>query len=44
MDKQAILVVEDSPTDEALLERALKKSGFTNPIVLARDGIEARSS
>jgi len=41
VDKQAILVVEDSPTDEALLERALKKSGFTNRIVIARDGIEA---
>ena len=41
MDKRVILVVEDSPTDEALFVRALHKSGFTNPIVTVRDGLEA---
>ncbi|MBI4472376.1 MAG: response regulator [Acidobacteria bacterium] len=41
MDKRAILIVEDSPTDEALLLRALKKTGITNPVVVARDGLEA---
>jgi two-component system response regulator len=41
MDKRAILVVEDNPTDEALLLRALKKAGITNPIVLLKDGLEA---
>lgn len=35
------MLVEDSPTDEALLMRALNKVGVTNPIVTARDGIEA---
>src|SRR5437867_7735232 len=41
MDKRVILVVEDSPTDEALLLRALQKSGITNPIVSVKDGLEA---
>ena len=41
MNKRIILVVEDSPTDEALLLRALDKSGVTNPIVVAKDGLEA---
>ena len=41
MDKRVILVVEDSPTDEALLLRALNKSGITNPIVTVKDGLEA---
>ncbi|HEY2379999.1 MAG TPA: response regulator [Terriglobia bacterium] len=41
MDKRSILVVEDSPTDEALLLRALEKSGITNPLVTVRDGVEA---
>jgi two-component system response regulator len=41
VDKRAILVVEDSPTDEALFERALRKTGITNPIVIAKDGLEA---
>jgi len=41
VDKRTILVVEDNPTDEALLLRALKKSGVTNPIVTAKDGLEA---
>jgi two-component system response regulator len=41
VDKRSILVVEDSPTDEALLLRALEKSGITNPLVTVRDGVEA---
>jgi two-component system, response regulator len=41
VDKRAILVVEDNPTDEALLLRALGKSGIKNPIVTAKDGVEA---
>ena len=41
MNKRVILVVEDSPTDEALLVRALNKSGITNPVVTVRDGLEA---
>jgi CheY-like chemotaxis protein len=41
VNKRIILVVEDSPTDEALLLRALDKSGVTNPIVVAKDGLEA---
>lgn len=41
MDKRVILVVEDSPTDEALLLRALQKSGIKNPIVTVKDGLEA---
>jgi len=39
--KRIILVVEDSPTDEALLVRALNKAGLTNPIVTVKDGLEA---
>ena len=41
MDERRILIVEDNPTDEALLLRALKKSGITNPLVTVRDGLEA---
>jgi CheY-like chemotaxis protein len=41
VNKRVILVVEDSPTDEALLVRALNKSGITNPVVTVRDGLEA---
>jgi len=41
VDKRVILVVEDSPTDEALLLRALNKSGLTNPVVTVKDGLEA---
>jgi CheY-like chemotaxis protein len=38
---RAILVVEDSPTDEALLVRALSESGLSNPVVTVKDGLEA---
>jgi CheY-like chemotaxis protein len=41
VNKRVVLVVEDSPTDEALLLRALDKSGITNPIVTVKDGLEA---
>ncbi len=41
MDTRAILVVEDNANDEALLLRALKKTGVTNPIVTIKDGLEA---
>jgi len=41
VDKRTILVIEDSPTDEALLLRALKKCGIRNPIVTVKDGLEA---
>jgi len=41
LDKRTILVIEDSPTDEALLMRALEKGGIKNPVVVAKDGLEA---
>ncbi len=41
MDQRKILIVEDSPTDEALLLRALQKSGIKNPFVTVKDGLEA---
>jgi two-component system response regulator len=36
-----ILLVEDNPHDEALTLRALRKSGITNVVMVARDGAEA---
>jgi CheY-like chemotaxis protein len=41
VDTRTILVVEDNADDEALLLRALKKTGLTNPIVTVKDGVEA---
>ena len=38
---KVILLVEDNPRDEALTIRALKKSNVLNPVVVARDGVEA---
>jgi CheY-like chemotaxis protein len=38
---RVILLVEDNPVDESLMIRALKKSNIVNPIVVARDGVEA---
>lgn len=38
---KVILLVEDNPKDEALTLRALKKSNVLNPVVVARDGVEA---
>ncbi len=36
-----ILLVEDNPNDEALIQRALKKSNVANAITVVRDGVEA---
>jgi two-component system response regulator len=36
-----ILLVEDNPDDEALTLRAFSKNRITNPVVVARDGVEA---
>ncbi len=36
-----LLLVEDNPNDELLTLRALNKSNIANPIVVARDGVEA---
>jgi CheY-like chemotaxis protein len=36
-----ILLVEDSPNDVELTLAALEKSGLANPVLVARDGVEA---
>jgi len=36
-----ILLVEDNPDDEALTLRAFTKNRIANPVVVARDGVEA---
>jgi two-component system response regulator len=41
VDLRKILIVEDNPTDEELLLRALEKAGIKNPLVVAKDGLEA---
>jgi len=38
---QRILLVEDNADDEVLALRAMKKGGFTEDLVVARDGAEA---
>ncbi len=38
---KTILLVEDNPDDEALTLRAFRKSNILNPVVVARDGVEA---
>jgi two-component system response regulator len=40
-DENSILLVEDNPDDAELTLRAFKRSHVMNPIVVARDGIEA---
>jgi len=40
MDK-TILLVEDNPDDAALTLRAFKRNKMLNPVVVARDGVEA---
>src|SRR6266852_2895341 len=41
MKDGTILLVEDSPDDEVLILRALKKANVTNKIDIVRDGAEA---
>jgi two-component system, response regulator len=41
MNARIILLVEDNPDDEALTLRALKRNNILNPVVVARDGVEA---
>lgn len=36
-----ILLVEDNPDDEALTLRAFSKNKIANPVIVARDGVEA---
>jgi two-component system, response regulator len=38
---RTILLVEDNPDDAKLTLRAFKRSNMLNPVVVARDGIEA---
>lgn len=40
-EQRVILLVEDSPDDEALTLRAFRKSNIRNPVVVVRDGAEA---
>jgi CheY-like chemotaxis protein len=39
--ERPILLVEDSPDDEELTLRALRKNNVKNEIIVARDGVEA---
>lgn len=41
MSTGAILLVEDNEDDIALTQRAFRKANIANPIVIARDGVEA---
>jgi CheY-like chemotaxis protein len=41
MNKKVIMLVEDSPGDEELAVRALRKNHITHDLVVARDGVEA---
>jgi two-component system response regulator len=41
MTSRDILLVEDNPMDEKLTRLAFEKSNIVNPIVVARDGVEA---
>ena len=41
MTPKTILLVEDNPDDLELAMRALRKSGYGDGIVVARDGVEA---
>jgi len=41
MQNKVVLLVEDSPDDEALTLRALGKHNMANEIIIARDGQEA---
>lgn len=39
--ERPLLLVEDNPDDELLTLRGLEKNGIPNPVVIARDGVEA---
>lgn len=39
--ERPILLVEDNPDDEALTLRAFSKNKIPNPVIVARDGVEA---
>ena len=41
MTPKTILLVEDNPDDLELAMRALRKSGYAEGIIVARDGVEA---
>ena len=41
MEIRTILYVEDNPLDVELTMEALKENNILNPIIVARDGIEA---
>ena len=41
MNDRPILLVEDNPDDVELTVMALKESKITNPVVIARNGVEA---
>jgi CheY-like chemotaxis protein len=41
MKNKVIMLVEDSPDDEILTVRALKKNKIVNEVVVARDGVQA---
>jgi two-component system, response regulator len=41
MKTTTILLVEDNPDDEELTLRAIKKNRIANPVIVARDGVEA---
>ena len=41
MNSRPILLVEDNPDDVELTVMALKESKITNPVVIARNGVEA---
>lgn len=41
MNDKIVLLVEDNPVDTELTLRALKRANVVNPIVVARDGVEA---
>lgn len=41
IEHRPILLVEDNPDDEMLTKRAFRKNNIDNPVVVARDGVEA---
>jgi two-component system, response regulator len=41
MEEKTILLVEDNPDDVELTLRAFKKNNILNPVIIAKDGVEA---